>query len=138
MKKNRKISNRRSAFSVGVIRVGSIVFVAFIAVILNLLGRSSGDQLMKTIGEKERMLGKLTQEHERTLAAWQQMTTAQSLEAQLSRFGISMHYTRPSQRVRMTAQGDVKPGQTSVAKIIEHFSSYHTAQANTSSRGKNR
>ena len=71
---------------------------------------------MKAKGEKERELVRLDEERMRESTRWEEMKTPRRLEAALRDNGMSMHYHKSSQVVRMTAAGEPASGQISVAR----------------------
>lgn len=95
---------------------GAVIVMLFIMVFVNFLASSSCQQLLKSIGEKERQLAKLEEERVRESARWEEMKTPERLESALLRHGLAMRYPRPDQVVRMKANGKPYPGQLSVAK----------------------
>lgn len=95
---------------------GAVIVMLFAMVLLNLLASSSCQQLMKTIGERERQLAKLEEERVRESARWEEMKTPEKLESALLRHGLAMRYPKADQVVRMKADGHPYPGQLSVAK----------------------
>lgn len=99
--------------------VAAIMLMLFVMVIVNLLANSSCSQLMKSIGEKERLLAKLEDERSRESARWEEMKTPEKLERALTRHGLAMRYAKPSQIVRLRADGTPFPGQLSVAKAMQ-------------------
>ena len=116
MRKNRKIPKRMSVVAANTMRFGAIIVFLFVMVILNLLASSSCTQLMKAKGEKERELVNLDDERNREATRWEEMKTPRRLEAALRDNGMSMHYHKSSQVVRMTASGEPASGQISVAR----------------------
>ena len=117
MKRNRKISKKMSVAANCSAKAGAVMLAAFVMVILNLLANSSCGQLMKSIGEKERVLSGLEDELRRESARWDAMKTTEKLESALLKHGLSMKYPRPEQVVRMKADGRPYPGQLSVARV---------------------
>lgn len=116
MRKNRKVSKRMSVIAVQSMHIGAIMFSLFIMVILNLLAASNCSHLMDSIGKKEKELSKLEDARRREESRWEEMKTPRRLEAALRDNGMSMHYHKSSQVVRMTAAGEPVPGQISVAR----------------------
>lgn len=116
MRKNRKVSKKMSVIAVQSMHIGAVMFSLFIMVILNLLAASNCSHLMKSIGEKEKELNKLEDARLREVSRWEEMKTPRRLEAALRDNGMSMHYHKSSQVVRMTAAGEPASGQISVAR----------------------
>ena len=123
MKKNRKRSKKMSVMASRSMHVGGVLVMFFVMVIVNLLASSSCNQLMKSIGEKERQLLKLEEDCERECANWDAMKTCENLDKALLKFGLSMRYTHSDQVVYMASRGRPKPGQVSVARVAARRSS---------------
>jgi hypothetical protein len=131
MKKNRKRSKKMSVMASRSMHVGGVLMMFFVMVIVNLLASSSCNQLMKSIGEKERQLTKLENDRARESARWDAMKTSENLDRALLKFGLSMKYPRADQIVRMDSHGRPKPGQLSVARASRRSSNaVNTAQVN--------
>ena len=118
MRKNRKRSRKMSVMASRSMHVGAVLVMLFAMVILNILASSSCTQLMKSIGDKEKIIAKLENDVVRESTRWDEMKTNESLDAALRRFGLSMKYPRAEQVVRMDANGRPKPGQLSVARAM--------------------
>lgn len=116
MKRNRKRTKKMSVVASNTMYLGSVVVMLFVVVIINLLASSSCQQLMKSIGEKERLLKKLEEERVRESARWDGMKTPEKLESALLQHGLAMRYPKPDQVVRMKIDGSPYPGQLSVQK----------------------
>ena len=116
MRKNRKRTKKMSVVASNTMHFGAVIVMLFIMVFVNFLASSSCQQLLKSIGEKERQLAKLEEERVRESARWEEMKTPERLESALLRHGLAMRYPRPDQVVRMKANGKPYPGQLSVAK----------------------
>ncbi len=130
MKKNRKRSKKMSVMFTHSMNVVVVIMMLFVMVIVNLLASSSCDQLMKSIGEKERQLLKLEDEHVRESARWEGMLTARNIERALASRGMAMHTPRAAQIVRMGPDGQPTPGQFSVARAEQRAKTRMTAQFN--------
>lgn len=128
MRKNRKRSKKMSVMASHSMHVGAVIMMLFVMVIVNLLASSSCDQLLKSIGEKERQLLKLEDEHVRESARWEGMLTAKNIERALSVRGMSMHTPRAVQIIRMGEDGQPTPGQFSVARAEQRAKTRMTAQ----------
>ncbi len=59
MKKNRRMPRRMSVIAERAMYVGAVIVMLFVMVIINQLTASSCDQLMRSIGEKEKTLARL-------------------------------------------------------------------------------
>jgi len=138
MKKNRKRSKKMSVMASRSMHVGGVLMMFFVMVIVNLLASSSCNQLMKSIGEKERQLAKLENDRARESARWDAMKTSENLDRALLKFGLSMKYPRADQIVRMDAKGQPKPGQLSVARASARRSSSASKTAQVTSTRKAR
>jgi len=136
MRKNRKRSVKMSVWATNTMHFAAVIVMLFVMVIINLLASSSCDQLMKSIGEKERALDRLEEERVRESARWEEMKTPEKLESALLRHGLAMRYPKPDQVVRMKANGRPYPGQLSVAKARQRnglsAASYQGLQAEMS------
>ncbi len=119
MRRNRKVSTRISVMAQNTAHAAVILVMTFIMAIVNLLAKSSCSQLLKSIGEKERLLSRLEDERSRESARWEEMKTPEKLEQALARHGLAMRYAKPGQVVRMKADGQPQPGQISVAKALQ-------------------
>ena len=136
MRKNRKVSKRMSVIAVQSMHLGAIMFSLFIMVILNLLAASNCNHLMKSIGEKEKALGRLEDARLREVSRWEEMKTPRRLEAALRDNGMSMHYHKSSQVVRMTSAGEPVPGQMSVARAAMRSRTGATASVGRTTSGR--
>ena len=114
MKKNRKVSTKMSVLTDATINIGVIFVVAFLAVIMNVMASSGCQQLMKTIGESRKQIGRLDEALQRESTRWEEMKTPARLEAELLRHGLSMKPPRADQNVYMKADGKPRPGQLAV------------------------
>ena len=132
MKKNRKRSKKMSVMASRSMHVGGVLMMFFVMVIVNLLASSSCNQLMKSIGEKERQLAKLENDRARESARWDAMKTSENLDRAL------LKYPRADQIVRMDAKGQPKPGQLSVARASARRSSSASKTAQVTSTRKAR
>ncbi len=132
MKKNRRRSKKMSVMASRSMHIGAVMVMFFVMVILNLLASSSCNQIMKSIGEKERTLAKLEDERMRESARWDAMKTADNIDRALLKFGLSMRYAKAEQIVRMDSAGRPKPGQLAVARARKNSS------VRTASVGKRR
>lgn len=111
------------------LHVGAVIVMLFVMVILNFLASSSCDQLMKSIGDKERMLSKLEESRQRESAKWEEMITPDRLERHLVKHGLSMRYWKAAQTVRMRSDGTPYPGQLSLVKAEARVQSRAVALA---------
>ena len=104
-----------------------VVIALLVASLVRMRAESTCQDLRRTIVEKERELAKLNDSLVRESARWEEMTTPEKLEQALVRHGLSMRYPRPSQMIRMTADGRPYPNQLSVAKAEQRASLRATA-----------
>ncbi len=130
MRRNRRVTRKMSAAAKTSAHFGAIILVLFVMVILNLLAKSSCQQIMKTIGEDERELAKLEDERMRAATRWDEMKTPEKIEMALLRHGLVMKPPRPDQNVNMKSDGTPYPGQLSVAKSRQRAA--RVAQYNSS------
>ncbi|MGN0854957.1 MAG: hypothetical protein ACI4R9_05495 [Kiritimatiellia bacterium] len=129
MRKNRKTSRTMSVVAERAFHVAAVIVMLFVMVILNFLASSSCDQLMKSIGDKERTLGKLEESRQRESAKWEEMIAPDRLERHLVRHGLSMRYPKAAQTIRMRADGTPYPGQLSLVKADARVQSRSVALA---------
>lgn len=116
MRKNKKVSKKMSVVATNTMYFVAIIVMVFVMAIINQLASSSCSHLMKSIGEKKRMLSKLEEERVRESARWEEMKTTESLERALLRHGLAMRYPRADQVVRMKSNGKPYPGQLAVSR----------------------
>lgn len=128
MRKNRKRSKEMSVIASRSMHVGAIIMTLFVMVIINLLASSSCDQLMKSIGEKEKQLARLENDRKRASADWDRMKTSENLDRTLLKHGLAMRYPRADQVIRMGANGRPTPGQLSIARAEQRAKTRLTAQ----------
>lgn len=142
MRKNRKRSKKMSVMAANTMHFGAVIVMLFVMVIINLLASSSCQQLMKSIGEKERALDKLEEERVRESVRWEEMKTPEKLESALLRHGLAMRYPKADQVVRIKANGKPYPGQLSVAKAQQRnglaAAEYHSEAAKLSAPAASR
>ena len=131
MGKNWKISKKMSVVAQNTAYAGAIMLMLFVMVIVNMLASSSCSPLMKSIGEKERILARLEDERSRESARWEELKTPQNLEVALNRHGLAMRYPKASQTVRLReGSGQLIPSQLSVAKEMQRSRNAMTASDN--------
>lgn len=135
MRKNRKISKKMNVVARQTVNMGMILLTLFAMVIFNMLASLNCKQLGKTIGEKERILAKLEQDCQRESYRWEQMKTADGLEAALKDNALAMHYPKAGQVVRMSRSGEPLPGQIAVFKAAQRKGE---ARAQVASRTRRR
>jgi len=116
MRKNRKRSNKLSVIALNTMRFGAVIVITAVMSIVRMLADSSCDQLMKTIGEKERLLNQYEEARQRESAQWEEMKTPDKLDRVLMQRGMAMRYPKADQVVRMKSNGRPYPGQISVAR----------------------
>ena len=114
--------------------VGVVIVMLFVMVIINQLTASSCDQLMRSIGEKEKTLARLEESRQRELSRWEEMTTPDRLEHSLMKHGLSMHSAKPAQNVRMRADGRPYPGQFALTQAEARANRRNSARAAFSPR----
>lgn len=117
MKKNRRMSRKLSVVTVHFMHLGAVLLTLFLMVIFNMVASSRCTQLERTLGQKRKVLERLDEEFERESARWEEMKTSERLEAALVKHGLSMHYPKASQIVRMRTNGTPYPGQLSISKL---------------------
>lgn len=110
--------------------VALIILSLMVAVVMNLVAESRCTQVRDSIGEKEKLLTRLEQDRQRESAAWEQMTTASSLERALVRHGLNMRYPKSEQVIRMDASGTPRYGQRSVELAKNRLSGSATVASN--------
>ena len=117
MKKNRRVTKKMNVIAKGTMHIGAVLGVLFVMVIMNVLASSSCQQLLKTIGEDEKILARLDETLARESTRWEQMKTPDRVETALRGHGLMMRPARADQNVSMRGDGTPYPGQTSVAKM---------------------
>jgi hypothetical protein len=127
MRKNRKRSKKMSVMASRSMHIGAVMIMVFAMVILNLLATSSCNQVLKSIGEKEKILTRLKKDCERESARWDAMKGPEDIDRALLRFGLSMRYPKPEQIVAMDRLGRPRPGQLSVARARARQTTVKTA-----------
>ena len=116
MRKNRKVPKKMSVVATNTMRFGAIIVFFFVMVILNLLSSQSCKHLQNAKGALEREIAKLEEARTRESTRWEEMKTAENIEAALLRHGLSMRTPSPAQTVRLMADGTPRPGQLSLSK----------------------
>ncbi|MBR7180005.1 MAG: hypothetical protein IKD42_00085 [Kiritimatiellae bacterium] len=135
-RKNKMRSTRMSIVARRTMYGFSIIVTLCVVTIFHHLASSTCTGMMKKIGEKERLLARLEDEQTREAARWEEIKSNRSLEKALRDFGMAMHYAKPAQMVRLNADGSVRPGQISVAKMAERSSASRTVQYRAAARGR--
>lgn len=125
---NRRVSKTHSVVVSGLGHVGAILGVLFVVVLMNVLAKTSCQQLMKSIGEDRRQLAKLEDARMREATHWEEMKTPEKIEAALLRHGLAMRAPKPEQIVHMRANGEPYAGQISVARARQRGAGRSTAQ----------
>lgn len=128
MKRNRKMSRKMSVITAVSMRLGALIVLGVVVAILNLLASSSCKQLTSSIGDKSRMLARMENERQRESLRWEEMKQLDKLESALVNRGLSMHYPRPEQVIKMRGDGTPRPGQLSVARVKQRSAAAATAQ----------
>ena len=131
MRKNRKITKKMNVMTRTAARFGAIIGVLFVMVIINLLASSSCQQIMKSIGDKEKKLERLEDARSREESRWEAMKTPEKIDSALRRHGLAMRPPRGDQTVYMKADGTPYVGQSSMmaaarrssGKIVRYRSS---------------
>lgn len=103
-------------------------------VILYAFAKTNNDQLLKSIGDKQRLLDRRTDELTRETARWEEMTTPERIEVALRRQGLKMSFAKPCQNIRMTRSGVPRSGQLSVARLQQTAAGRATASYKPSNR----
>ena len=134
MRRNVKSSTRTSRitrFTMGGI---ALVIAVVTAVLICFRAESTCQDLRRTISAQERELKRLRDDYERESARWEEMTKPEHLERALVRHGLSMHYPKPEQVIRMRADGRPYPNQISVAKVEQRSALGATASLGRDAR----
>lgn len=139
MKKNRKMPKKMSVVTSNAIHIGGLLLITAVMAIVNHVADTTCEQLLKSIGEKERLLARLEEDRVRESASWEALKTPEKLEKTLLDLGVSMNYAKPDRVVYMMPNGQPRPGQLSVARIRQRngFSAAQY-QNDTVPRGKRR
>ena len=117
MRTNKFRTRRMSKIKMTTCYTGALALTLFATVILYSCAKTNCEPLMKSIGEKQRLLDRRTDEYTRETARWEEMTTPEKIEIALRRQGLKMSFAKPGQNIRMSSAGKPKPGQLSVARI---------------------
>ncbi len=116
MKKNRKVSRKRSVIAMHVVHIGGVLLVVGVLLILNMLAQSTCGQLMKSIAQKDRTLQARQAEYDRAKARWEATKATDNLDRALAKRGLMMNFAKAHQIIRMDGTtGKFIPGQRSVA-----------------------
>lgn len=116
MGKNRKVSRKRSVVGMHVMHFGGVVVIVVGLLILNMLAESTCGQLMKSIGQKDRVLKARQAEYDRAKARWEATKSTDNLDRALGRRGLMMNFAKANQIIKIDgATGQFAPGQRSVA-----------------------
>ncbi len=137
MRRNRKVSRRQSVVGMNAARLGVVLAAGLIVVIVNLLASSSCNQLMKSIGEKDRILQSKMAELERADARWEAMCSTDNLTRALGRRGLVMTYAKTDRIIRMDG-GVPQSGQRSVALARQRMQDKASATASASTPSRRR
>lgn len=117
MARNRKRSRKMDVMVGQAARLLSVIILLFVAVIVNVLAKSSNDQLLKEIGKKERTLARLEDERVRASSRWDELLSSEKLNRALLKHGLAMRYPRADQSVRMLANGLPDPHPANLAAL---------------------
>lgn len=134
MRRNSRISKKRSVMISSTVHFGSVLLLAFAMVVIYLMVSSSSMQRMQRIGECERELKNLELEFTREQGHWQAMITPEKLERALLAHGLSMRVPRQDQQVRINAAGKLQPGQYSVTMAKKRRGEVAMVQKKTKGR----
>ena len=116
MRHNRKVSRRRSVIGMHVMHFGAVLLIVVGLLILNMLAESTCNQLMKSIGQKDRLLQARQAEYERAKARWEAAKSTDNLDRALNRRGLMMNFAKANQIIKVDGTtGKFLPGQRSVA-----------------------
>lgn len=130
-RRNCRKSQKMNVMTGRTFHVAGIIVTLMVAVVMNLVAESRCKQVQDSIGEKEKLLVRLEQDRQRESAAWEQMTTATSLEHALVRHGLNMRYPKSEQVIRMDASGSPRYGQRSVELAKNRLSASATIVSNS-------
>ena len=128
MKKNILVPSNKSFVSRITISFLAILLTIVGMVAINLCSVSSCTRLVKSIGEKERVLSQCRAELDRNIARWEAAKSSGNLERALIKRGMAMYYPKPNQIIRMDGSGSILPSQTSVALLRRRAQERSTAQ----------
>lgn len=127
MRRNKKISRRRSVIGMHAMHLGAVLLMALAMVILNQCASSSCDRLNVAIGEKDIVLKHKQAELDRAMARWEATKSTDNLERALGRRGLVMVAPHSTQIIRFDSTGNLVPGQRSVALARERMRNAATA-----------
>lgn len=134
MRKNRKRSMKMSVIASRTLHLGSILLVLFVAVIVNLLANSSCNQMMKVLGDKQKVLTALEKDLDRETALWEEMKSPSKLDRALIRHGMAMALPTPKQYVYLLADGTPRSRQYSVDNVRQRQSAERIAMSTASKK----
>lgn len=120
MKQNRKVSRRRSVIGMHVMHFGAIMLMFVVMVIVHLLASSSCGQLMKSIGEQERLIKARQNELDSANAMWRQATSTDNIARILHRRGLEMGDPQSDYVIHFDRTGKPNENERSVALLRSH------------------
>ena len=127
MRQNRKVSRKRSIIGMHVVHFGVIMLMFGVMAVLHLLVTSSCGQVMKSIGEKERLIQARQNELESARAAWRRATSTDNIARMLHRRGIEMIDPQSDNVIHFDQNGRIDPRERSVALVRERQKILQTA-----------
>lgn len=135
MRKTNKFRTKRmSKIKMSTCYIGTLALTVFVTIILYSCAKTNCDQLLKSIGEKQRLLDRRTDELTRETARWEEMTTPEKIEVALRRQGLKMSFAKPCQNIRMSNAGVPRSGQLSVARAQQASAGRATASYKSGTR----
>lgn len=135
MRKTNKFRTKRmSKIKMSTCYIGTLALTIVSIVIFYSYAQTECDQLLKSIGEKQRLLDRRTDELTRESARWEEMTTPEKIEVALRRQGLKMAFAKPCQNIRMSHAGVPRPGQLSVARAEQASAGRATASYKSGNR----
>lgn len=135
MKRNRKVSRRRSVVGMHVRHFVAVMLMFAVMVVLNLLVSSSCGQLMKSIGEKDRLIKARQDELDSSKSIWRRTTSTDNLAIALHRRGIEMSSPQSDYVIHIDSHGNVDAKERSVVLVRERQRALATAAYSPTSGG---
>jgi hypothetical protein len=135
MRKNKKITKKRSVAMTNTMHFGAVIVILSAVVILNILASSSCQQIQKSIGKKEKSIAAYDDEIRRAQTRWESTKSNHNVERALRKHGLLMNLVKPHQHVRVKKDGTLLPNQASVRQANER-AVRATAMVSNSRRGR--
>lgn len=119
MRRNRRLTKRYSSLYTYTACAAGFLMTLLVVTMIYYFVDSKCTQLSQSIGREKARLAHLEKERKRESMQWEQMKIP-GLDEALRRHGLPMKVADADQIVRIDANGNVVPGQISVAKIKQN------------------